>query len=55
MAFGELINPYINQELPRLSRSARNANKSYIKNWIEPSWHGHLGGSMKTMQIQEWL
>jgi integrase len=53
--FGELINHYVNHELQRLSRSARKANKSYIKNWIEPNWHGHLAGGMKTMQIQEWL
>jgi integrase len=55
MTFGELINHYINHELPRLSKSARKGNKSYIKNWIEPSWHGHLAGSMKSMRIQEWL
>jgi hypothetical protein len=53
--FGELINHYINHELPRLSKSARKGNKSYIKNWIEPSWHGHLAGSIKSMRIQEWL
>jgi integrase len=55
ITFGELINHYVNHELQRLSRSARKANKSYIKNWIEPNWHGHLAGGMKTMQIQEWL
>jgi hypothetical protein len=55
MTFGELINHYLDHELPRLSKSARKANKSYIKNWIEANWHGHLAGSMKTMQIQEWL
>lgn len=55
MTFGELVNHYLNHELPRLSKSARKANKSYIKNWIEPSWHGHLAVSMKTMQIQGWL
>lgn len=55
MTFGELINHYLNHELPRLSKSARKANKSYIKNWIEPNWHGHLASGMKTMQIQEWL
>lgn len=55
MTCGELVNHYLNHELPRLSKSARKANKSYIKNWIEPSWHGHLAGTMKTMQIQEWL
>jgi integrase len=38
-----------------LSKSARKANKSYIKNWIEPNWHGRIACSMKTMQIQEWL
>src|SRR3982074_2934213 len=42
MTFGKLINHYFNHELPRLSKSARKANKSYIKNWIEPNWHGHL-------------
>jgi len=55
ITFGELINHYLNHELPRLSKSARNANKCYIKNWIEPHWHGHLAACMKTMQIQEWL
>ena len=55
ITFGELINHYLNHELPRLSKSARKANKSYIKNWIEPNWHGRVAGSMKTMQIQEWL
>ena len=55
ITFGELINHYLDHELPRLSKSARKANKSYIKNWIEPNWHGHLAGGMKTMQIQEWL
>jgi integrase len=55
MKFGELVNHYLNHELPRLSKSARKANKSYIKNWIESKWHDHLAGSMKTMQIQEWL
>lgn len=55
ITFGELVNHYLNHELPRLSKSARKANKSYIKNWIEPNWHGHLAGSIKTMQIQEWL
>jgi hypothetical protein len=52
---GELINHYLTRELPRLSKSARKGNKSYIKNWIEPAWHGHIADSMKTMQIQEWL
>lgn len=55
ITFGELINHYLNHELSRLSKSARKANKSYIKNWIESNWHGHLAGGMKTMQIQEWL
>jgi len=55
MTFGELVNHYLNHELPRLSKSARKANRSYIKNWIEPNWYGHLAGGMKTMQIQEWL
>jgi integrase len=55
ISFGELINHYLNHELPRLSKSARKANKSYIKNWIEPAWYGHLACTMKTMQIQEWL
>jgi hypothetical protein len=52
--FGELVNHYLNHQLPRLSKSARKANKSYIKNWIESKRHDHLAGSMKTMQIQEW-
>ena len=55
ITFGEVINHYINHELSRLSKSARKANKSYIKNWIEPVWHGHLAAGMKTMQIQAWL
>src|SRR5579864_305660 len=55
MTFGELINHYLDHELPRLSKSARIGNKSYIKNWIEPAWYGRLADSMKTMQIQEWL
>ena len=55
IAFGELINHYLDHELPRLSKSARIGNKSYIKNWIEPAWHGHLASAMKTMHIQEWL
>jgi hypothetical protein len=55
ITFGELTNHYLNHELPRLSKSARKANRSYIKNWIEPNWYGHLAGGMKTMQIQEWL
>jgi integrase len=55
MTFGELVNHYLNHELPRLSKSARKANKSYIKNWIEAKWHGCLARNMKTMQIQEWL
>jgi integrase len=55
LRFGELINHYLDHELPRLSKSARKGNQSYIKNWIEPNWHGHLAGGMKTMQIQEWL
>src|SRR5579862_9695167 len=55
MTFGELVNHYLNHELPRLSKSARKANKSYIKNWIETKWHGCLACNMKTMQIQEWL
>ena len=55
ITFGELINHYLNHELPRLSKSARKANKSYIKNWIEPAWFGCLAASIKTMQIQEWL
>ena len=37
MTFGELINHYLDHELPRLSKSARMGNKSYIKNWIEAS------------------
>lgn len=53
--FGELINHYLDHGLPRLSKSVRKANKSYIKNWIEPDWHGRPAGRMKTMQIQEWL
>jgi hypothetical protein len=55
MTFGELVNHYLNHELPRLSKSARKANKSYIKNWIETKWHGCLACNMKTMQMQEWL
>jgi integrase len=55
LTFGKLINHYLDHELPRLSKSARKGNQSYIKNWIEPNWHGHLAGGMKTMQIQEWL
>jgi integrase len=55
IAFWELINHYLDHELPRLSRSAQKANRSYIINWIEPSWHAHLACNMKTMQIQEWL
>lgn len=55
ITFWELINHYLDHELPRLSRSAQKANRSYIINWIEPTWHGHLARSMKTMQIQEWL
>lgn len=55
ISFGELINHYLDHELPRLSKSARKGNRSYIKNWIEPNWHGHIACSMKTMQIQEWL
>jgi integrase len=55
LTFGDLINHYLNHELSRLSKSSRNAYKRYIKNWIEPDWHGHLAGGMKTMQIQEWL
>ena len=55
ISFGELINHYLDHELPRLSKSARKGNRSYIKNWIEPNWYGHLAGGMKTMQIQEWL
>jgi integrase len=53
--FGELINHYLDHELSRLSKSARKANRSYIKNWIEPAWHGQLVCGMKTMRIQEWL
>jgi integrase len=55
ITFGQLINHYLDHELPRLSKSARIGNKSYVKNWIEPAWHGHIACSMKTMQIQEWL
>src|SRR5579871_3757097 len=51
----KLINHYLNHELSRFLKSTRNANKRYIKNWIEPGWHGHLACGMKTMQIQEWL
>jgi hypothetical protein len=43
ITFGDLINHYLDHELPRLSKSARKANKSYIKNWIEPNWHGLRG------------
>ena len=32
LTFGELINHYLNHELPRLSKSARKGNQSYIKN-----------------------
>jgi integrase len=52
---GELINHYLDHELPRLSKSARKGNQSYIKNWIEPAWHGHVADNMKTMQVQDWL
>jgi integrase len=55
MTFGELINHYLDHGLPRLSKSVQKANKSYIKNWIEPAWYGRPAGCMKTMQIQEWL
>ena len=55
MTFGDLVNHYLNNELPRLSKSARKANKAYIQNWIEPAWHGHIAETMKTMQIQKWL
>jgi integrase len=55
ITFGELINHYLNHELTRLSKSAVKANKSYIKNWIEPNWHRCLACNMKTMRIQEWL
>lgn len=55
MTFGELVNHYLEHELPRLSKSAQKANKSYLKNWIEPAWHGHLANSIRTMQIQAWL
>jgi len=55
ITFGELTNHYLDHELPRLAKSARIGNKSYIKNWIEPAWYGHAACSMKTMQIQEWL
>lgn len=55
LTFGELINHYLENELPRLAKSARKANRSYIKNWIESDWHGHRANSIKTMQVQEWL
>jgi hypothetical protein len=52
---GELINHYLNHELPRLSKSARTGNQSYVKNWIEPAWHRRVADNMKSMQIQDWL
>jgi integrase len=55
ITFGELLNHYLNHELPRASKSTRKGNKSYIKNWIEPHWHACLAGEIKTMAVQEWL
>jgi hypothetical protein len=55
LRFGELIDHYLDHELPRLSKSARKGNQSYIKNWIEPTWHGHVADNMKTMQVRDWL
>ncbi len=55
MTFGELINHYLDHELPRLAKSARKGYKSYIKNWIEPPWYGHVASRIRTMQLQEWL
>ncbi len=55
IVFGDLINHYIDHELPRASKSTRKGNRSYIKNWIEPAWHDKLACEMKTMAIEDWL
>ena len=47
--------PLSEPRITAFSKSARKANKSYVKNWIEAKWHGHLACNLKTMQIQEWL
>jgi len=55
MTFGELVNHYLNHELPSKSKSTRKTNKMYINNWIDPAWHGYIANEMKTMEVESWL
>ena len=55
MTFGDLVNHYLNHELPSKSKSTRKTNKMYISNWIDPAWHGFLANEMKTMEVESWL
>ena len=55
MTFGELVNHYLNHELPNKSKSTCKTNKLYIKNWINPAWHGCTANEMKTMELESWL
>jgi len=55
MTFGELVNHYLNHELPNKSKSTCKTNKLYIKNWINPAWNGCTANEMKTMELESWL
>jgi integrase len=55
MSLKELVEHYLQNELPRLAFSTAEAYKSYLKLWIVPQWGDHQLQEVKAVQVETWL
>jgi integrase len=55
MSLKELVEHYLQHELPRLAFSTSEAYKSYLKLRIVPKWGNHQLQEVKAVQVEAWL
>lgn len=55
MTLKQLVEHYIEHELPRLAFSTQCAYQSNLKSWIVPTWGKHQLGEVKAVQVESWL
>jgi integrase len=55
ITFGQVIDRYFEEELPRLKHSTQLTNKSLIELYIRPRWGEHRPADIEAFDVKQWL
>jgi hypothetical protein len=55
ITFGQVIDRYLEEELPRLKHSTQLMNRSLIELYIRPQWEEHRPADIEAFEVKQWL